>query len=252
MKKLHIFTVLFIGLCFFAKAQDIEPKTNYSFDNLYTYNDVQFKTNYKLKVISVDSTQVCFIVYPFKGKKDPELTKQLNAIYYETNNQIIKHCIPKEEFEQNTSRVYSAFKGVRAGFYTIPFKLRFDKFDFEQNVNFGMNIGFQYRFNKKIEDRWLYEPSFGIGLSSIQLNSKNSNVTEDRSASAFTLTSGIIIHFDNVINLGIFGGIDLLGNSDRDTNWKYHGKPWLGIGINIGFALSKAEDNGLNNNPDKD
>jgi hypothetical protein len=242
-------TKILIGILFtlsFLKMEGQEINSNYSFRTLYTKNGTQYKPGYKIKVISLNQNEVCFTVYKFIG----DSTEVLNNTFYqkstETNN-IIVHCIPRNDFEKVTAEVYSYFKGVKAGFYTIPFKLRFDDFDFEQNINFGMNIGFQFRFNKLIEDKWLYEPSFGIGLSSIQLNTKNSDALEDRSASAFTLTSGVILHFDENINLGIFGGVDLLGNSDKDINWKHNGKPWLGIGINVGFAVSKAKESDLKN-----
>ena len=246
MKKALLPSLFFIMLNF-TWSQEQKLNTNYKFNTIFTNNNKQFKPGYRIKVIKEEGNQVYFSILKFDSKKVGDTADILNKDLYETNGKIIEHTISKKEFEKYTNEIYPAFKGVRAGFYTIPYKLRFEDFDFEQNINFGMNIGFQYRFNREIKDRWIYEPSFGIGLSSINLNSKNSSVEKDRTASAFTLTSGVIFHFDTSINLGIFAGFDFLGNNDQDINWKFDSKPWLGIGINIGFSISESKDNNLKN-----
>lgn len=240
-------TLLFIFSLNLITSQEL--KSNYKFNTIYSIDGKQFKPGYRIKVINATDNEVIFRVYPFKSNNEKDKGDSLNKTFFKNEGNIIEYKISKEDFNKYANEIYPLFKGVRAGFYTIPFKLRFDDFDFEQNINFGMNIGFQYRFNREIEDRWIFEPSFGIGLSSINLNSKNSSVEKERSASAFTLSTGMIFHFDSTINLGLFVGFDFLGNNDQDINWKYDSNPWLGIGINVGFSVSKSKEADLKNNP---
>lgn len=135
------------------------------------------------------------------------------------------------------------YKGVRAGIYTIPFKLRFSDFNFEKDLNLGVSIGLQYRLSKMLDERWILEPSFGIGLTKINLTSNNTNnsINKNRSATAFTASVGLILRFSEKINAGLFFGKDYLGLSDKDTNWIYNGETWVGLGINIGFSISKEK-----------
>ncbi|WP_159090563.1 hypothetical protein [Aquimarina aquimarini] len=258
MKKFILIYVFCLLYSFNGKTQELHA--SYIFNTNYTNTStaLNYKKGYKIKVINIipasdgneKKDDIIFTVNRFVADSTNKNNKgfELNSLFYETtNNSSIHHSMPREVFNKYTIPIYSSFRGVRAGFYTIPFKIRIDDFDFEQNINFGMNIGFQFRFNKKIEDRWLYEPSIGIGLSSINLNNKNSNVNEERTASAFSTSLGLILHFDKNINLGLFSGIDFLGNNDAEVNWKYDKKPWLGIGINIGFSLSESKGNNSEN-----
>ncbi|WGH76646.1 hypothetical protein P8625_05665 [Tenacibaculum tangerinum] len=164
-----------------------------------------------------------------------------NMIYYKDANTLKYYKIKKEDFIKVASPYYAWYKGATAGIYSVPFKLRFNNFDFEQNLNIGMSIGVQYRINKKIDDRWIIEPNVGIGLAKINLNSKNSSVDNERTASAFSISTGLILRFNTAINAGVFVGWDLLSNSDSDANWIHDKKPWLGLGINIGFNISEGK-----------
>lgn len=252
--------IIIIIFLYTSNCQTQELQGSYTFNTYYKnpITNIKFREGLKVRVIdtiksegSKEHDMVSFRVYKFRGKKKNDRVDTLNKTFTYNNdpNDIIVHHMDRKKFNKYTSRVYSRFKGVRAGFYTIPFKLRIDDFDFEQNINFGMNIGFQFRFNRKIENRWLYEPAFGIGLSTINLNTKNSEVNENRTAGAFTTSTGIILHFDKNINLGVFYGLDFLSNNDKEINWKYDRKPWLGLGINVGFSISKSEGTELKNKP---
>ena len=82
------------------------------------------------------------------------------------------------------------------------------------------------------------------------MNSKNTDsiVTTERTANALTLSSGVLLRFSEKINLGLFGGWDFLSKTDKDTNWIYDRKLWIGVGINISFNSSgeKRESKGNN------
>lgn len=42
-------------------------------------------------------------------------------------------------------------------------------------------------------------------------------------------------------NIGLFVGWDFLGQNDNEVSWKYDGKTWIGIGINVSFNEVKTE-----------
>lgn len=175
------------------------------------------------------------------NKKQESKGQKFNSTFYENDNQLKYYKIKIDDFKKVTTYYYNRYKGVAAGIYSVPFKLRFNDFDFEQNLNVGISIGCQYRISKKIDHRWFLEPNIGIGLAKINLNSKNSDVQDSRTASAFSLSSGLILHFSKTINAGCFVGWDFLSNTDSDTNWIHNGKTWLGLGINIGFNISEGK-----------
>ncbi len=244
-----------------------EIKATYRFDIPVFNKNVQYKEGHKVKIIDTTVNSVSFVYIKFKKtKKEKQLDsiaeystqfKTSNEIYYydsniASTNQLQKHTLNKSTFLKSTSRYYfyHRFKGVKAGLFTVPFKLRLDDFDFEQNVNLGMSVSFRFRLNRKVDNDWLISPTLGIGLSTIKLNPKNSSLIEsedsNRSASAFSLSGGILLELKETINLSFQYGFDFLGNDDKDTNWKYNRQPWLGIGINIGFPISKNNDENEN------
>lgn len=74
-----------------------------------------------------------------------------------------------------------------------------------------------------------------LGLSSINRNNENSNVQQDRTVSALTMSFGALVIFNRFANFGIFLGKDFLNTRDRPVNWIYNKKTWVGLGINIIF-----------------
>ncbi|WP_272149426.1 hypothetical protein [Tenacibaculum aiptasiae] len=207
-----------------------------------------------INLISIKGDSV--ILQYYRSKKFSDTTKKIkettfNTTYYKSGNVLKYYKIKIDDFKKVTSPYYPRYKGASAGIYSVPFKLRFNNFDFEQNLNIGINIGLQYRINKKINDRWILEPNFGIGLAKVNLNSKNSNVTESRTASAFSVSTGLILHLSKTINAGCFIGWDFLSNSDANTNWVHNKKTWLGLGINIGFNISDSKATTKENNNSK-
>ena len=198
---------------------DIEDYDNDSINEaLVTYN-----TNYKY-----DSY--------ISGKKNGEKLK-----YFK---------ISKKDFNKVCTKYFNRWLPVTAGIYSIPFKIRPKNFEFEQDLNLGVSLGFPFRIFKTSETKWIVEPNIGIGITKINLNSKNTDsiVTTERTANALTLSSGVLLRFSEKINLGLFGGWDFLSKTNKDTNWIYDRKLWIGVGINISFNSSgeKRESKGNN------
>ncbi|MEP5339518.1 MAG: hypothetical protein ABJL44_14005 [Algibacter sp.] len=241
------------------------------------YNDnktIQFKKGHKVYISEINTDSITFVYYNFiKGKDSIRQSKLNNTYVFDINkklsgynsestsnndgNDVLKiiktHKLSLEDFKNYTTELYPIFKGVSAGIFTVPFKIRLNDFDFEQNVNIGMNLSFPFRLNRLKEDKDLLTPTIGLGLATINLNPKNSNleVTDDedtnRTASAFSMSWGLMYQFTNSINIGFQYGFDFLGNNDKEVKWKYDKKPWLGIGINIGLSLSDNKNSNANN-----
>jgi len=153
--------------------------------------------------------------------------------------------LPSEFFNKITTPLYSRYKGTSVGVYTIPFRLRGidDDFDFESSLSLQANLvaGFGKRTS---ENSWI-DLSLGIGLTGVNLTSKNSDVTEQTTASTCTISSGIVLKPSKVANIGLFIGWDNLGANDKDVNWKFNGDMWLGLGININFNTIKTDQTAI-------
>lgn len=174
-------------------------------------------------------------------KKDPESFNQTFAV-------------KRKDFFYYTTQQFKQFKGAEVGVYTIPFRIRGggDDLDFETNLSLQANIVFG--FGKKTSQNSWFDASAGIGLSSISLNSKNSKVTENRTASALTLSIGGVVKPTSRANIGLFLGGDFLGRSDKDVDWKYDRNLWLGVGVNISFNKVSTDEpaNSTSNAVEKD
>ncbi len=181
-----------------------------------------------------------YVYYKYWEFEDSTLQSKYN------DGKIFK--MKKEDFMIITNRLYRRYKGAKVGAYTIPFRLRginSGNFDFETALSLQANVVFGFGQQTK-QESWL-DLSWGLGLTKINLDSDNSKVTESRTASALTTSLGGVIKLDKYVNLGLFLGWDFLGKKDRETEWIYNKKPWLGIGINISFdgiKTTKTTDNG--------
>jgi hypothetical protein len=156
------------------------------------------------------------------------------------------YSMPLKDFKRIMSNFYDRVEW-RVGVYAIPFKLRFNDFDFESDVTLGANLSFKYRFNREREDGFSIEPIIiGIGLTKVNLDESNSIITDPGSTSALTINSGVLIHINSKINLGIFYGGDFLSDKDnKKYDWKYNGNGWLGLGINVSFSDGKKNEGNL-------
>lgn len=172
----------------------------------------------------------------FLGKK----TVSTNQKATDYNDKVFE--LPSESFKRITQALYKRYKGTSVGVYTIPFRLRGsgDDFDFESSLSLQANLvaGFGKRTS---ETSWI-DLSLGIGLTGVNLNSNNSNVTDQRTASAFTVSSGVVVKPSKFANIGLFLGWDNLGVNDRDVDWVHNGNLWLGLGINISFNTITTDE----------
>jgi hypothetical protein len=176
-----------------------------------------------VQVVDENSVQYSYLTYP-----DPT-----NFKTYNKDSPLFEMDL--EDFKKYARPVYRNYKGATVGLYSVPFRLRGkgDTFDFESSLALQANLVFGFGSSRSKES--FLDASVGLGLSSINLDSLNSNVTEGRTASALTISLGTVIKLNRFANLGIFVGKDFLNARDRSTAWIFNKKTWVGLGINISF-----------------
>ncbi|WP_162628066.1 hypothetical protein [Arcticibacterium luteifluviistationis] len=175
----------------------------------------------KIEVFYSTANEVCYQYIPFIDSNEMSVF----------NNKTI--CVPTEIFDQITEPIYSINKGVKVGTYTVPFRLRnkADNFDFESSLSLSAN--FVWGLGKPNSQEALFELSAGIGITSANLDSLNSDVSENRTATAFTTSLGLVFRPNSVANIGLFIGNDYLNQRDKETKWIFNKERWVGLGINI-------------------
>jgi hypothetical protein len=205
-----------------------------------TTNPVPIGKGYKISVLYEFDDRIYFKYWNFKDGTSQFTTYNNDKVF----------SIEKSKFDQLVQPLFRRYKGVSFGAYTIPFRLRSigggDDFDFESSLSLQANLVFG--FGSKYKQESWFDASIGIGLTGINLNDKNSLVTEDRTASAFTFSFGAVVKPAKYANIGIFMGWDFLGKQDNEIKWDYDGKTWIGIGINVSFNEVKTEKSATNLN----
>ena len=230
-----------------SQVETIVQNGNYFFKNYLPSNNAQanklkpgvaaapinYMTNnagnhYNVTVQAISGDLITFKYWHFTN---PDTNNAINGVADDA-----LFTINSTEFKTMMGILYDRWE-VRAGFFSVPYKLRFNDFDFESDVTVGMNISGFYRWNRKKEHGFAIEPILGIGLTKVNVDDSNSNVEESGSLSAFTVNTGLLFHLTEKINLGVFYGFDNLSKKDyENSGWKYNGKGWLGIGLNISFS----------------
>lgn len=231
--------LLWAGMVF-GQENEIKKDGNYYFN---------FPTGSQLSNFRTTRNEGDNVISLIEGQKKDVKVKKIDGdiVTFEftdvdnkdTNRQF--YTLSVSEFKSITAPIYDRIDW-RFGVYTVPFKLRFGGFSFDANVNLGTNIGAKIRMNREVENGFALEPIFGFGIASIKLDESNSNTSTGTNVSAFTINTGVLIHITNAINVGITYGFDNMSKNDQDNyDWKYNGKGWLGIGINV--ALSNQNNN---------
>lgn len=254
--------MFFVGMAF-GQENDIKKDGNYYFNYISLEDLRSFKSKsetaksknidlvrelvngnkYRIIVNNVKDDKVYFRFWKFI---DFEKNKIVNDAESKKDNSKVIYVMSLQDFKDNTKILYNRIDW-RVGVYTIPFKLRLSSFNFDANVNLGANLGAKIRWNREVESGLSFEPILGFGLASIKLDESNSKATgsNNTNVSAFTINTGLLVHVTKSINVGFTFGFDYLSKNDQNNyDWKYNGKGWLGIGINVAF--SNQNDNTRN------
>jgi hypothetical protein len=120
------------------------------------------------------------------------------------------------------------------GFLTLPVKMRFDnskggRFDFEQNLNFGLTFGDKHQVKSTTDISLNYLA--GLSVVSVPLNQSTATAASPTtSTTAISTSAGFMFQYDK-FQIGIFLGADFAGSNASKFN--YQGKPWLGFAIGV-------------------
>ncbi|AZA56240.1 hypothetical protein EG349_15950 [Chryseobacterium shandongense] len=255
-----------IGMAF-GQENDIKKDGNYYFNyisledlkslksesattkskNIDSIREFVSGNKYKITVNNVKDDKVYFRFWKFDGLENNKIVN--NAKTPNDNSKVI-YVMSLQDFKENTKILYNRIDW-RVGVYTIPFKLRLSSFNFDANVNLGANLGAKIRWNREVEGGLSFEPILGFGLASIKLDESNSkaNGSNNTNVSAFTFNTGLLVHVTKSVNVGFTFGFDYLSKNDQNNyDWKYNGKGWLGIGINVAFSNQNDNTGNEGNN----
>ena len=191
----------------------------------------------------------------FNFKKDADQPYAPSSIHALNDNRLF-FVLTKSDFDKYCSPYVSVPSwDISFGILSTPFKLRFDKFSFTNNLSVGGAVYFQKKFNANSAFTWGFV--VGLSLSSVSLDASSTNVYPDGTTDAtkstsstsplltsttrpaFTPSLHYLITYKNISFL-VGGGFDFISkttNKPTPTNpeagWIYNGKPWLGIGFGI-------------------
>ncbi|MGK6344097.1 hypothetical protein ACMGDK_17955 [Chryseobacterium sp. DT-3] len=252
--------LLWTGIAF-GQENDIRTDGNYYFNYPITESLKDFKNETAIKdgsslseikneiegslfnvhVQNIKNDRVYFVFGNFSGSV-ADLESKINKNFKvsisankERDDKTV-YSLPLTDFKDYTKPVYNMVDW-RVGVFTVPFKLRLSEFSFDANVNLGANLGAKFRMNRKIKNGFGLEPILGFGLASIKLDESNSKTAESTNISAFSINTGLLIHINQSINVGFTYGFDHISRNDQNNyDWKYNGKGWLGLGINVAFS----------------
>lgn len=248
-----------MSVVMFGQVDEIKVDGNYFFNDYSSYNNanskiigtltaqanVDFATlnlgveKPSVKVVSIDANGI--VTFKYRMFKDVALKNKFNG-----NGEKLYYKMTVSEFKKMMSVYYDRLEW-KVGFFAVPYKLRFNDFDFESDISLGANLSAKFRFNRMREDGFALEPViFGLGISKINLDEFNSRIDAPGSSNAFTINSGLLIHVNGKINFGIFYGADFLAKRDNSKyDWKHNGNGWLGAGLNISFSETNPNKGSL-------
>lgn len=245
-----------MSVSMFGQLDEVKVDGNYFFK----FNS-QKKLDNVVKVLSINSPdtlktiQVRNYVASNTYNKEKEAIKVINVskdsveYYLKSDTSTIKTVLKMtvEEFRDEMAVYYDRIEW-KVGFFAVPFKLRFNDFEFESDISLGTNLSLKYRINRTREDGFALEPLLGLGITKVNLDEFNSLIDAPGSTSAFTINSGLLFHINSKVNFGLFYGADFLAKRDNSKyDWKHNGNGWLGVGLNITFSETKKNDGDLNN-----
>ncbi|TWJ01444.1 hypothetical protein JN11_01595 [Mucilaginibacter frigoritolerans] len=148
-----------------------------------------------------------------------------------------------QDFSANSVVFYPTSYTFTWGFLTLPIKLRFDnslsggRFNFEQNLNFGLTAGIKQQL-QRIDDVSL---NYLGGLSVVNVPLNNASTAPAGTATstaAVSLSGGVMFQYAK-FQMGVFIGWDFAG--DHAYQFSYQGRPWLGFAIGLSlFGASQT------------
>jgi hypothetical protein len=135
-----------------------------------------------------------------------------------------RYYLSKEIFNSYSVRFYS---GLDYGLLVIPFKLRFNPGSISPGTALGPYIGYKLGSDSNLFTSIVTT----LSLAGVSLNDVNSQNVKN--VLGLTYGGGVILNFNNKIQVGAILGADYIGEQGKD--WNYQNKLWLSIAIGFTF-----------------
>jgi hypothetical protein len=204
------------------KFWDWEDKTINTIENL--------KTALNSKNVNLNFTK------PIKLKEMTTGQKIEQYNYYLNNNEITQRYFQISDAELKMYAVPIEKKwGATVGNLAMPIKYRFKTDEVVKDFTFSSMGGFKYTFKKDQSFSFIG----GVGLTSVNLDSLNSDLKTEDEKSAISLPLGIVYQY-KILQIGVIYGFDYLIKNDL-VNWQNHKRPWLSLGIGIAIFTDTKE-----------
>ncbi len=160
----------------------------------------------------------------------------------------------KDSFTKSCVEYHQVKKwDVNFGTLVTPFKLRFRRFEFANNLSVGGAVYYQRKFDMD----WSLGGVFALSLSSVTLDRASTNIhqnatntnpplTTSTTRPAFSPSIHGVLSYKNIsFTLGVgFDFIskptDIASATNPEAGWIYNGKPWLGLGLGISLFNNSA------------
>lgn len=165
------------------------------------------------------------------NKNFTALEKALHYNFYIGQDRTLKtryFLLPKADLDLFADKLLDKCTAI-GGIATLPFKWRPQDGAFTKDLSITGLAGFKHNCSANVA----YSVLLGIGVTSVTADSSNSKSPSSSDLAAITISLGGVFQYKG-LQIGIFTGIDKISNN-RTTNWKYQGKPWIGIGV--GFSI---------------
>ncbi|MFD0750014.1 hypothetical protein ACFQZS_07665 [Mucilaginibacter calamicampi] len=164
-------------------------------------------------------------------------------------------AITPEEFDVSVVPYYGVKNQFTWGVMTLPIKLRLGDsnkrfFSYEEKLNLGFVFGLRHQLEGTVQKSINYIA--GVGIANVRTDSlslKSGITPASTSAAAFSINAGVL-YAHGSFQIGAFIGSDYLtGLQSRD--WKYQGKPWIGLAVGISLFSNTDTKGGEGTNEQK-
>jgi len=143
--------------------------------------------------------------------------------------------ISSADFNANCTSIFPRTDKFTWGFLNLPIKLRPDnarggRFNFEQNLNFGLTAGWKHQYVSTSDIS--FNALGGVSIVNVPLTTTtdaDGKVTQN-SAAAVSFSVGGMLQYDK-FQVGLFTGWDFAGSNAKD--FAYQGKRWFGLAIGV-------------------
>lgn len=265
---LPAFYLLLFLTCSLAAAQDDEPISGqYVFRSEVPLQRFDIQTsmpqasrvpaakNYVFTIAGTHNDK--YIIRYLKWTSNTDESARLNKLYYGDDSASIYFLVDRATILTHAERRGSLAWRPTFGVTTLPARYRPQNGgSFSSSVTVGPSVAVNMPLSR-YDDVSLAFPVLSYGITSIELNSANTQAPAASTAgtgeagmesddsdvdpiqvAAMSLSAGFVMNYKGV-QAGIHVGWDFISNN-KDYDYDFHGKPWIGFGIGVNILGGKA------------